>query len=180
MFIFWCVIFCDSWFIQTYVTFQCFHLHVIALVTEKRVCIIMLLHNKHKKWSYHLLILHKVGPQKGSYCVLGQKHLHQPLNSNIVRSWGKSFPSKANWPQWKYLGNLQRLPWCNPRIAASYLDTEQNRRVANTSTHILRVEGGVGLAHEGRLQRVATLAVLQEPAVVQVHLLAVRLKVQSN
>lgn len=52
--------------------------------------------------------------------------------------------------------------------------------MANTSTHILRVEGGVGLAHEGRLQRVATLAVLQEPAVVQVHLLAVRLKVQSN
>jgi len=52
--------------------------------------------------------------------------------------------------------------------------------VARTSTDILRVEGGVGLAHEGGLQHVSTLAVLEEPALVQVHLLTGCLEIQSN
>lgn len=49
--------------------------------------------------------------------------------------------------------------------------------MAGTSADILGVEGGVGLAQERRLQDVATQAVLQEPALVQVHLLAKCLEV---
>lgn len=53
-----------------------------------------------------------------------------------------------------------------PTCYLSYPNSKQDRSVARPSTNILRVEGGVRLAHEGRLQHVPTLTILQEPALV--------------
>ncbi len=51
-------------------------------------------------------------------------------------------------------------------LVLAYPDSEQDRSVARTSTNILRVECGVRLTHEGSLQDVPTLTILQEPALV--------------
>lgn len=61
-----------------------------------------------------------------------------------------------------------------------YPESEQHRSVAWTPPNVLRVEFGVRLAHEGGLQHVPTLTVLQEAAPIQVHLLTWGLKIQSN
>lgn len=65
-------------------------------------------------------------------------------------------------------------------LTPSYPNSEQDRLMARTSTHILGVELNVRRAHERRLHDVATLTILQEPAMVQVHLLARCLEIQSN
>lgn len=61
-----------------------------------------------------------------------------------------------------------------------YPNGEQNWFVAGASPDILRVEGGVGLAQERRLQDVATQTIWQEPALVEVHLLTKSLEIQSD
>lgn len=58
-----------------------------------------------------------------------------------------------------------------------YPNGEQNWFVAGTSPDILGVEGDVGLAQERRLQDVAGQTILQEPALVQIHLLTKGLEI---
>lgn len=65
-------------------------------------------------------------------------------------------------------------------VAPSYPNSEQDRLVPGASSDVLWVEGGVRLGHEWRLQDIPAQAILQEPALVKVHLLPRGLKVQSN
>ena len=69
---------------------------------------------------------------------------------------------------------------CALLVNSLYPDGDQGRLVSRTSAHVLRVEGGVLLAHERGLEDVATAAVGQEPPPVQIHLLSWGLEVQRH
>lgn len=63
------------------------------------------------------------------------------------------------------------------QISDRYPNSEQNWVMAWTSPDILRVKGDVGPAQKRRLQDVATQTILQEPALVEVHLLTKSLEI---